>query len=147
MRGNTDPQEEEDQLHPAANRSAGESLLRDEVSWHLPAGETGGADRTSGVKNSGNAGHRNSTSKGLKFFIVGSTILYFFLSQVWFQNRRAKSRRQVGSSVPLKVANSPAAGPFSQLHSRMGPEKGNHFCHRFGFGVNITFFSVTHLRG
>lgn len=27
MRGNTDPQEEEDQLHPAANRGAGESLL------------------------------------------------------------------------------------------------------------------------
>ncbi|KAK2856233.1 hypothetical protein Q5P01_004968 [Channa striata] len=43
--------------------------------------------------------------------------------QVWFQNRRAKSRRQVGSSVSMKGANPPAAAPYSQLHARMGTEK------------------------
>ncbi|KAF3702852.1 Homeobox protein MIXL1 Homeodomain protein MIX [Channa argus] len=43
--------------------------------------------------------------------------------QVWFQNRRAKSRRQVGASVSMKAANPPAAAPFSQLHTRIGTEK------------------------
>ncbi|KAJ3607119.1 hypothetical protein NHX12_026633 [Muraenolepis orangiensis] len=44
--------------------------------------------------------------------------------QVWFQNRRAKSRRQVGSSVPMKTSaptNSPPA-PFAQLQNTMAPD-------------------------
>uniref|UniRef100_A0A3Q3WZH6 Homeobox domain-containing protein n=1 Tax=Mola mola TaxID=94237 RepID=A0A3Q3WZH6_MOLML len=41
--------------------------------------------------------------------------------QVWFQNRRAKSRRQVGSSVPIKVANPPAASPFRKFQTHNAP--------------------------
>lgn len=54
MCGDPDPQEKEDQLHPAANRGAGEGLLRNEISGHLPSGEAGGSDWTTGVQDSGN---------------------------------------------------------------------------------------------
>lgn len=54
MRGDPDPQEEEDQLHPAADRGAGEGLLWHQISWHLPAREAGGSDRAARVKNPGN---------------------------------------------------------------------------------------------
>ncbi|XP_028997433.1 homeobox protein MIXL1 [Betta splendens] len=70
--------------------------------------------------------------------------------QVWFQNRRAKSRRQVGSSVAMKVSNPPAAGSFSQLHSRMPPEKVYDNSHGAdprrlgGFGLEDSFRPMMH---
>uniref|UniRef100_A0A8C6KUE0 Mix paired-like homeobox n=1 Tax=Nothobranchius furzeri TaxID=105023 RepID=A0A8C6KUE0_NOTFU len=50
--------------------------------------------------------------------------------QVWFQNRRAKSRRQVGTSAPGKASKAPTADPVAQLHMRMGhQENGIFICH------------------
>nr|XP_046154583.1 homeobox protein MIXL1 [Oncorhynchus gorbuscha] len=39
--------------------------------------------------------------------------------QVWFQNRRAKSRRLEGSSMSMKLNASAPVTPFAQLHHRM----------------------------
>ncbi|KAF7198907.1 homeobox protein MIXL1 isoform X1 [Nothobranchius furzeri] len=46
--------------------------------------------------------------------------------QVWFQNRRAKSRRQVGTSAPGKASKAPTADPVAQLHMRMGHQENVH---------------------
>lgn len=53
MRGNTDAQEEKDQLYPATNWGVGKSLLRHQVPGHLPQREAGGSDRFTRVQDSG----------------------------------------------------------------------------------------------
>ncbi|XP_022062714.1 homeobox protein MIXL1 [Acanthochromis polyacanthus] len=69
--------------------------------------------------------------------------------QVWFQNRRAKSRREVKSSAS-KANNAPTAGPFGQIQSRMGHDKvfdNSHGteAHRTGrFGLGDTFRPLLH---
>lgn len=53
MHDHSNAQEKEDQLHPAANTSAGKSLLWHKISWHLPPRAPGGSDWTARVQDSG----------------------------------------------------------------------------------------------